>query len=729
MEQKTVTVMTGPLEEAIARQLHQGQVQRMVSDGYVLGDGGRKTSPLLRPWEDLDVKDRRYYRDRATLSILALENLGCSVNEASGDERMDNLLGDILASDLAKKRYESLPSVRGGEKIPFDAIGPDERERLVAEARGLLSAIAAAGGVVTNDGRTAEVRRLELFYGWAKDSVGIENAVGMAVNYGLSRGTSFDDINVFVDVINRNEGCNVAHYTPEDVTLREYAVAENAFGLSFQGKGLEGADSKASRVDLESFLEKEAEAFEAATGTMASRIAEIGHDRVRGLVTDKAVMGIGGTLREQERLLLGYDLGLKVAYDRYIATEKRYAASLEAEARYRDTPALGRLFMRKPKPEVTEAERSQVKKNLEAVLADRIAMDGNKSLARVDFGDGTSVKTSVRANNFQAGNPSVELELTIYDGNTGWHQGYSISGEGRVREFPISPHLREITVEQRYLASDRRPEMIQAQYRFDKVADMVRCAAMEKYRLDNVSHKEVAMDVKSFRQRIEEEAMRLKQERLLGGDVLDKVMAREAGEEISDELMTAYIENKATPAERKKVEAALERDPALRETMAIIERVDGNMINGNAESPGQKTGKAPDFVVDEEEDRHEIYTHLPGEITPRDYDMLIAYGFSGKDIRRLGVEKRVNVNADIFTCEKQPWDSRDPNPRSVFINLSLTADSRVMVSDPISGREIGEAWKVLSSGQNLNFLQIHKEAELKAGKNLQRDNTSSLGLK
>ena len=153
------------------------------------------------------------------------------------------------------------------------------------------------------------------------------------------------------------------------------------------------------------------------------------------------------------------------------------------------------------------------------------------------------------------------------------------------------------------------------------------------------------------------------------------------------------------------------------------------LTESEAAIQSQEKEKAPDFVIDEEEGHPEIQTHLSGEITQRDYDMLIAYGFSGKDIENLGIEKRVNINADIFTCEKQPWDSRDPNLRSVCITLSLTADNKVIVSDPVSGKEIGDAWKVLSSGQNLNFLQIHKEAELKAGKNLQRDNTPFLGLK
>lgn len=691
------------------------------------------SSPLLRPWENLEIKDRRHYRDRAALSILELENLGCSVNRISGNERMDTLLENILAVELAKKRYEDLQIARGG-KISFDAVDPDERERLIAEARGLLSAIVSAGGVVKNDGRTAEIRRLELFYDWAKDSVGSENAVGMAIDYGFSRGTSFVDINVFIDVINRNEELKIAHFTPEDIALREYTAAVNAFGLSFQGKGYEFTKTqlpsglkepfagKTSQVKLESFLQKEPEAFGAATGTIVSRIAAIGHDQVRSIVTDKAIQGIAGTLREQERLLLGYDLGLKAAYDRYITTEERYAASLEAETRYRETPAVGRLFMRKPKPGVTEAERSQAKKNLEAVLADRIAIDGNKSLARVDFGDATSVKTSVRANNFLTGNPTVELQLTIYDGNTGWHQGYAISKEGHVREFPIDPYLREITVEQRYLASDRRKEILQAQFRFEKVLDMVRCAAMEKYRLITHSREDVTMDADSFRQQIEGAAMRLKQDRLLNGDILDRVMNREAEGEISDELLTAYIENKATPAERERVEAALERDPVLRKTMDVLEMIDETRSATDKE-------KGPDFVIDEEEHHSEEYTHSLGKITPHDYDMLVAYGFRTDDIKTLDAEKHVSVCTDIFTCEKQSWDSRDPNSRFVFINLSLTADNKVMVSDPISGREIGEAGKVLSSGQNLNCFQIHNEAKLKAGKNIQRDNTSSLGLK
>lgn len=712
----------------------------MIEEGFVLGDGEgtapRRTSPLLRPWDDLDIKDRKHLRDKAALGILALERIGCSVNRFAEDGAMDVLTKSVLAVDLAKKRYEDLQIDGNNAGVPFVDADPRERSRMIEEARELLEAVDAVGAGVKIDGRTEDVRRLELYYAWARDSVGKENAVQAAVNYGISRGTSFDDINVFIDVVNRNEGCEVAHCNPVEVALSEYMVAKSAYGLSFKGGEYENIvtampsclsypfNAKTQQAKLGPFLEKELEAVRAATRTMASRIAEIGHDQVRAIATTKAIEGDTDTRRENERQLLGYDLGLKSAYDRFITTETRYAASMEAERKYMEAPAMRRLFMRKPDAEVTEVQRVEAKKNLESVLADRIAMDGNKSLRRIDFDDASSVKTTVRANNFLAGDPTVELELTIYDGHTAWHQGYAISKEGRISEFPIAPHLRDITVEQRYLAADRRPEMIQAQYSFDKVADMVRCAALEPYRLESEKEKELAMDTAAFRKQVENEAGKLKEERLQGGDILDKVMARKTEQEpeISDELLTAYVEDRATADERKAVEKALEGDPQLRETLDVIRKADG--INKEApETHGSETKEAPEKEVD----HPEIYTHLPGEITPRDYDMLIAYGVSSKDIKRLGIDKKVSINQDVFVREKRPWDTTPPATRSVYINLSLTSDNRVKVSDPISGKDLGEAWQVLSSGKNLNFLQIHKDAEI--NRNNEQHVTTTVKLK
>lgn len=675
METKRTTALAGPIEEAVARRLHQKRVSRMIDEGYVLGEGGGRTSPLLRPWEDLGAGDRRRLTDKAALGILELGKIGCQVGRAAEDEPMDAYLMDVLATDLARKRYGDVHGGADGD-ASFDTADPAERERLVAEARELLSAVEDAGVGVRNDGRTEDVRRMELYFEWAKDVTGAADAAGLAVNYGLSRGASFDDVNVFIDAVNRNEGCSIGHYVPEDVAAREYAVAADAYALNFRTEALRvGTSAESSQVTFATFLENEPEAVRSAEEVMASRIAEIGNGRVRSLVTEKAVGNAEALRREMERRILGYDLGVKAAFDRFVVAEQRYAVFTEASAVYAAAPALRRLFMRQPQDGGAAAERGEAKGNLEAVLADRIAVDGNKSLRRIDFGDGTSVKTSVRAIGSRGVVPTVELELTIYDGNVAWHQGRAISADGTARDIPIEPRFREITVEQRYLADDRRPEMIQAQHRFDQVAGMVLRAAMGPRRLLQEPAVTASMDPESFRRRVEEEAGRLREERLRGGDILDEVLGR---------------------------------DP--------------------------RTGEAVDFVhlIDElveDEGDHPIYTHLPGEITPRDYDMLIAYGFSGKDIRRLGVEKRATVNADIFDREKQPWDARDPNPRSVYVNLTLTPDSRILVSDPIGGRTLGEAWKVLSSGQSLNFLQIHKDAEMGRPRGQADDMKPSLTLK
>ena len=723
------------LREDVARAYHEKWTSTRVAQGWVLGPEGPESSPMLRAWRDLSEEQREMRRETMDRTLQHIEKQGYELAPTEGRTvggvsqcRIEAHMRSVLLESLAKEEHDTIQSLVVSperEDVDFDDLPKSVREEFLSEADFRLRGVEGGGLTVEWDGRTQGQRNIEEYFNALGGETDPHLYAPLTVNRALKEGLAYGDINAFISYANTTYGLTMPQVSKDRELEKLRPQIRNIYEKAFveemkdapkkrdlplpemANAEMARMNFKTKQMDEVTFQNIEATAMAKARTEAGQRLAKIADAELR-----KEAVGVVRDVqaewrRDAQRSALGYDLMTKHFYDRYHNLEAKQQAYDKNMRFYASLQPLRRLVTRAPRQTVTQQDLSEARKNLRDELERQYGLPG-KGFKRYDFYDGTSVCLSMKAVG-----PYQHVDITFFDGSTGWHQGFVIGQDGSMKPKSIGYPESEITVEgRRKLNGSKSEEVLAAYERFDEMVDALRCAALEPEHRQDQRVDIGSTDWHAFSQGVE----------IASREEAEK-KSRETA--ISDELMTAYIEGTATQQERERVETALLRDPELREILDVIHKVDAAMSRGENDAPSHKDAKK-NYVIDEEngEKLPEIHPNLPGDITARDYNMLVAWGFNEKDIRRLGIEKTVTVTTQIYDREKTRFDYKDPGLQDVNIRLDLSAGA-ILVSDPTSGTILGEASRVLKE----------RSGSLNCGRSLERptatvqDATVTVGVK